>query len=304
MTIVGGGPAGISAAIWCAELGVSSLILESADELFGQLHTIHNPIENYPGISARNGAEMIKHFRRSISRSELRAETGVSISAVNCNERTVKLDDGRSFNGRILMIATGVRRKTLGVPGEERFQGKGILQSGARERESVKGKRVVVVGGGDAAVENALILAEFAEEVTLIHRREKLAARDEFLKRAATEPKIQPVLETEVTEIVGDERVSCIEVRSTRSGIATRIKTDFFIARIGYAPNSELVSGQLDSDLNGYLTVDNECRTGLPGVYAVGDVACPISPTIATAVGMGATAAKSAFSLLTSKKTV
>lgn len=304
MIIIGGGPAGISAAIWCGDLGLSSIILERSGQPYGQLRSIHNPIENYPGILARNGAELIEHFQRSVSHWKLNIETGLSIVSTDCHRRVVTLEDGRELDGRALVIATGVRRKTLGIPGEDEFRGRGVLGSGAGERETVTGKRVVVVGGGDAAVENALILADYADEVTLVHRRQELTSREEFLERLNADPKIRVLFGSEVTRIGGDERVRFAEVSSDHAHASIRVDTDFFIARLGYIPNSELVAEQLTTDPKGYLLVDNECRTSLPDIYAIGDVASHVSPTIATAVGMGATAAKSIYSLLKLRKTV
>ena len=303
VVIIGGGPAGISAAVWCSDLGLSSTILEVENRLFGQLHRIHNPITNYLGATAKNGEQLIEKFKESIDLNRLRAENGVSIAAVDCERKTITLTDEREFVSRAIFIATGVRRRTLGVPGEDRLQGKGILRSGADEKASVRGKRVVVVGGGDAAAENALILADFAERVYLVHRREELTARAEFRERIASQPKIHLELGSNVSEVGGRDRVEFVRVKSA-DGRESRLDAEHFIARIGVVANSELFLSQVEHDPSGYLKVDSECRTSLRGVYAIGDVASPSSPTIATAVGMGATAAKSVNYLLTRKKTV
>lgn len=301
--IIGGGAAGISAAIWCADLGMTSLILEREEELYGQLRWINGPIRNYPGVNVRNGAELIELFDRSVAECGVKTVTGISVEFVDCAAKTVRLGDGRVYVGEAIFIATGIRRRTLGVKGESEFKGKGILLSGAGERESVKGKRVVVVGGGDAAAENALLLSEHAERVYLIHRRDTLSARNEFQDRVFSTPNIELVLESEVVKIGGTDRIKWIDIKS-RTGEHSRIEAEHFIARVGVTPNSELFTPQLSTDDHGYILVDNLGRTNIGGVYAIGDVANPTSPTIATAVGMGATAAKSAFSLLTSKKTV
>ncbi len=167
----------------------------------------------------------------------------------------------------------------------------------------VKGKRVVVVGGGDAAAENALLLSEHAERVLLVHRRNRLTARKEFQDRIFSTPNIELVLESEIARIGGTDRIKWVDIKS-RIGDRSRIEAEYLIARIGVTPNTEVLNSQLATDSQGYILVDQLGKTNIEGVYAIGDVANPISPTIATAVGMGATAAKSAFSLLASSKTV
>ena len=303
VVIIGGGPAGISAAVWCADLGLTSVVLERESEPYGQLRWIHNPIANYLGVRARDGAELIELFGKSARPWGIRVECGVAVESVNCKRRAVALAGGREISGRALFIATGVRRRTLGVPGEDRFRGNGILRSGAGDRESVKGKRVVVVGGGDAAAENALLLADLAEHVYLVHRRDHLTARTEFRQAIESRPNIEPIFGSEVVRLGGGERLEYVEVSGPR-GSALRLPTDHFIARIGVAPNSGIVASQLDLDATGYILVDTECRTSAEAVYAIGDVANPTSPTLATATGTAATAAKSAFTLLTSHKSI
>ena len=303
VVIIGGGPAGISAAVWCADLGLSSVVLERESEPYGQLHWIHNPIKNYLGVRVRNGAELIERFEKSVRSWKLRIETGAVVESVDCKRRAVALAGGREIAARSLFIATGVRRRRLGVPGEERFVGKGVLTSGAGERESVKGKRVVVVGGGDAAAENALLLADFAAQVYLIHRRDRLSARPEFRQAVESRMNIETIFESEVIELTGSHRLEHVEIKGP-DGSITRLPADHFIARIGVDPNSELVASQLHLDTQGYIVVDAESRTSTEAVYAIGDVANPTSPTIPTATGTGATAAKSLFRLLSGKKSL
>jgi thioredoxin reductase (NADPH) len=303
VVIVGGGPAGISAAVWCADLGLSAVVLEREREPYGQLRWIHNPIANYLGVRAQNGGELIEQFDETARSWGIRIETGAAVESVDCKRRSVTLAGGREIAGRALFLATGIRRRTLGVPGEDRFEGKGILRSGAGERENVKGKRVVVVGGGDAAAENALLLAEFARHVHLVHRRDRLAARPEFYRAVESSPNIETIFESEIVELVGGERLEKVDIKGP-DGSVTRLPVDHFIARIGVTPNSEVVTGQLELDANGYILVDAESRTSVHAVYAIGDVANPVSPTIPTAIGTAVTAAKSAFRLLAAGKSL
>jgi thioredoxin reductase (NADPH) len=303
VVIIGGGPAGISAAVWCADLGLSCVVLERERKPYGQLHWIHNPIRNYLGVRARNGADLIERFDETVTSWNIRIETETVVENIDCKRRAITLGGDREISARALFIATGVRRRKLGVPGEDRFAGKGILTSGAGERESVKGKRVVVVGGGDAAAENALLLADFAAQIYLIHRRDRLTARPEFRQAVESRVNIDTILESEVIELTGSHRLEHVEIKGPEGSI-TRLPADHFIARIGVDPNSELVASQVDLDENSYILVDAESHTSTEAVYAIGDVANPASPTISTATGTGATAAKSAFALITSQKSI
>lgn len=284
--IIGGGAAGISAAIWCADLGLTATLVERS-EIGGQLHWIHNRITNYPGVVAENGKVLNDRFRSSLDsysinahRAEIRRFAALDLSCIDA--------DGSKLSADAIIIATGIRRRTLDVPGEQSFVGRGILGSGSRDRKEVAGKRVVVIGGGDAAAENALILAEYADHVHLIHRGSSLSARDEFRTAVEGHDRIEIILSTHIRAFYGQEHLETIELSNRQS-----IDIDHAVIRVGVEPNSDRFAGQIELDDRGYLLVDGECRTSAEMVYAIGDVANPVAPTIATAVGMAATAVKS-----------
>jgi len=297
VVIIGAGPAGLSALLWCADLGLDAAIVEQRPEPGGQLLAIHNPITNYLGLKTQNGREMrdlfVKHAGDLLT-SEFIGTTAVSIDA---HKKEVQLSDGLLVRSGAIILATGVRRRRLGTEGETEFQGKGILESGAKEKELVKGKRVVIVGGGDAALENAVILGDVADQVTVIHRRGSFRARQEFINAAESRPNISFLMNAKVSKISGSNAVEYVEVIAA-DGRTISIHTNAVLIRIGVEPNSDLVRSSLRVDAGGYVMVDSQCRTSVPGIFAIGDVAEPDSPTISTAVGMGATAAKSIFSLL------
>ena len=183
--IAGGGPAGLSALLWCADLGLDAILLEKEAEFGGQLLLTHNAIQNYLGVAAANGRELRDIFLRHLENANLARLAGAAIANADLSQKTLTLADGTEYSGRAIIIATGVRRRKLRVPGEEKFHGKGILESGKQAADAMHGKTVVIVGGGDAALENALIISETARKVVVVHRRPDLTARDEFQRLAA-----------------------------------------------------------------------------------------------------------------------
>lgn len=288
--IIGGGVAGITAAIWCSDLDLKARLVESSGDLGGQLHLINNRITNYPGVIAENGVSLLAQFERTMKlHSSFEISKG-TIAEVDTEALTCIDAAGSVYSANAIILATGVRRRKLNVYGEDVFAGKGILSSGMKERSVVAGKNVAVVGGGDAAAENALILSEFAERVFLIHRGERLSARTEFVKAINSNRRIEKILNTTVTGFLGSERLSSIELDGD---VRQNLKIDHAIVRIGVRPNSELVKTKLDLDARGYVLVDSEFGTSRENIYAIGDVANPVSPTIASAVGMAASATKS-----------
>jgi thioredoxin reductase (NADPH) len=292
VVVIGGGPAGLSAAGWCTELGLSAVLLERGSDIGGQLHSIYGPIENYLGRRAENGGEMLRYFRESVARFDFVRRIGSEAISIDLPARSVVLGDGDKIAFRCLILATGVRRRRLGVPGEQEFREKGIIESGMRDRELVTGKKVVIVGGGDAAIENALILSELASSVTVVHRRTDFRARDEMLRKIDARGNVEFSLGSEVTKITGEGELSAVEVTDTASGRTRQLPADVVLIRIGVEPNSELVREIVELDANGYVATDALSESSADGIFAVGDVANPVSPTLSTAAGTGATAAK------------
>jgi len=252
--IIGGGAAGLSAALWCAELKLKTLVLERGAELGGQLLRVYNPVKNHLGIETENGRELRDVFLKQIENYPFTVRLQSEIAQIDLKSKSVTLAGGETFRARAVIVATGVRRRKLDVEGEEKFAGKGIIESGARDADAVKNKNVCVVGGGDAALENALILSETAARVTLVHRREDFRARPEFIAQVKKNPKVEIFTGTIVRGIFGKQKVEMVKLENLK----TRKKIE----------------------------------KNVEAVYAVGDAANPIAPTVSSAVGMGATAAK------------
>jgi thioredoxin reductase (NADPH) len=289
--ILGGGPAGLAAAMWSAELGLRSIVLEKNAEFGGQLHWIHTPILNYPGVKSRNGVEFLSKLLKQLGKKAFESRTNSEITHIDLKKRMLSLSNGESLQAKALVIATGVRRRTLGVEGEGDFVGRGLLETGQRDRHLLAGKRLMIVGGGDAAFENAAVLSEYAEQVFLLHRRQTFTARKDFVDKVIDNPRIEIIREAVVKRLTGRDRLEGVEYLDSKTGSVKSISIDTLLIRIGVMPNTEMFQG-LELDGKGYILVNAACKTSVDGVFAIGDVANPISPTISTAVGMGSTAVK------------
>jgi thioredoxin reductase (NADPH) len=299
--IIGAGPAGLSTAFWCDELGLDTLVLEQSEQVGGQLHRVYNPINNYLGLKAHNGEELLEHFAADVDSAEFDLWTQTTISSVDLKAKRVSLASGEELQSIAIVIATGVRPRELGGPGEKEFAGKGMIESATRDRQLFAGQDVCVVGGGDAAVENALLLSHECPTVTLVHRGKKLRARSEFTEQLQTVHCITVFTESVLTRIIGEDQVEAVEIKRKQALKPFQMAVRGVLIRIGVEPNIGLFREQIETDENGYLVVNSQQETNVPMVFAVGDVSNPVAPTISSATGAGATAAKVIASRLKAK---
>ena len=299
--IIGGGAAGLSAALWCDELGLNTLLLESNAELGGQLLRIYNKIKNHLGSEAKNGRELRDIFVRQIETRNFTLRLETKVREVDLEKKSVVLEKGETLFARAIIIAAGIKRRKLNVAGEEKFQNKGIIQSGKRDQNLVKGKTAAIIGGGDAAFENALILAETATKVLLVHRGKDFRARKEFVGKVLENPKVEILTETVLTKFIGNEEIEAVELKNLKTGDTKILPAEAALIRIGVAPDTEIFRGKIDLDERGYIKIDSRCETNVKDIFAVGDVANPVAPTVSSAVGMGATAAKAILEMMNSE---
>jgi thioredoxin reductase (NADPH) len=276
-------------------------MFEREKEAGGQLLSIYGEVTNYPGVVARDGRELRDRFLQTAADKKVPIRLSANVVAIDTKRLNVSLENGEDVFVRSFVLATGVRRRTLGLDGEQRLAGRGVLVSGVRDRESVRGKRLVIVGGGDAAFENALLLSDVAGSIDLVHRGATFRARAEFTAPVLQNPRITIHTNSRVREIIGSDRLTEIVIEN-EAHHEHHLAADALLVRIGVQPNSELARGIVDLDEQGYIITGADCSTSSAGIFAIGDVAHPTAATIAGAVGNGATAAKALRSFLDARR--
>ena len=288
--ILGSGPAGLAAALYAARADLAPVVLTGMS-LGGQVSLTYT-VENYPGFPAGvGGQELVDLFQKQAERFGARVEFDTA-TEVDLSRRPFRV---RTYNGEYLadtlIITTGATPIHLGVPGENEFTGRGVSYCATCDGWFFKDKDVVVVGGGDSALEEGLFLTRYAKSITIVHRRDALRAGAILQKRAMEEPKIKFIWDTVVTEVLGDEAVKALRIKNVKTGAEQDLPTDGLFVFIGHHPNTELFAGQLEMDGRGYLRTDVTMHTNVPGVFVAGEAGDPNYRQVITSAGMGAAAA-------------
>jgi thioredoxin reductase (NADPH) len=295
--ILGSGPAGLSAALYAARAEMNPVVLTGM-ELGGQAALTYT-IENYPGFpEGVSGSQLGELFQKQAERFGARVEID-SATSVDLSQRPFKVT---SFNGQFLadslIIATGATPDHLLIPGENELTGRGVSYCATCDGWFFKDKKVVVVGGGDSALEEGVFLTRYAKSVTIVHRRDSLRAGQILQKRAFDNEKVDFIWNTVVTEVIGKAAVEALRLKDTVTGEERIFPTEGMFIFIGHTPNTGLFKGQLELDEGGYIKTDTLMQTSVPGVYAAGEVADPIYRQVVTSAGMGAAAAMQAIRYL------
>jgi thioredoxin reductase (NADPH) len=295
LLIVGAGPAGASAALWARTLGLSTLVLEAGPAPGGQLHHIHFRPTNVAGAVEGHGPAIASALAGQLAAVGIEVRCGDAAVAFDPAALVVRTTAGERLKALAVLVACGVRRRRLEVPGESELEGRGVSFSATQDRERFAGEDVVVVGGGNAAFENALILAEVGCHVTLVVRG-RPRARQEFRERVAAAPQIEVLEGTRVTAVLGEERMRAVRLAGARGEFD--LPAAGLVVKVGVIPNTGWCAGALELDAEGYLLVDDHLGTSHPRVLAAGDVTRPSLAGIAVALGQGALAAAAVRAML------
>jgi len=289
--ILGGGPAGLTAGIYAARETLDVLLLEKS--LTGGIPAIVDLIENYPGFpEGINGMELMQKIRAQADRFGLQVSEFEEVSKIIAEAGRFKIiTENKRYATRSVIIATGGQPRKLGIPAEEEYLGRGVSYCATCDGPLYRDADLIVVGGGNAAVQEALFLTKFAKRVTIVHRRDKLRAQPILQERALKNEKITIMWNAVVSNIYGNQQVEGAEIRNVQTGDKINLPVQGVFIFIGWLPNTEFVHGLVQLDGEQHIVTDAEMRTSIPGIFAVGDVRSKPFRQIAEAVGEGAIAA-------------
>ncbi len=290
LIIIGSGPAGLTAAVYAARANLAPLVF--AGYQYGGQLMFTTEVENYPGFpSGVLGPELMESFRAQAERFGAKIEN-VDVTQVDFTQRPLRVWTGDTVvEAESVIVATGASARWLGVPGEARLRGRGVSTCATCDGAFFKDKKIVVVGGGDSAMEEAIFLTRFGSHVTVLHRRETLRASKIMAERALAHPKISFSFNTAVEEVRGDQTLQALLVRDTVTGNTSELEADAMFIAIGHDPNTAVFEGQLERDAYGYVTSPDGVHTNAAGVFVAGDVYDIRYKQAVTAAGMGCRAA-------------
>lgn len=291
--IIGSGPAGLSAAIYAQRACLDTIVIEKNGISGGQVLNTWE-VDNYPGFPGVTGFELSRQFRehanklgaRVVQDEVVQVELSGNVKKVVCEEET--------YEARCVILASGAHHRTLEVPGEEELRGAGVSYCATCDGAFFRGRTVAVVGGGDAALEDAIFLARMCEKVYIVHRRDKLRGAKRLQERLQALENVEFVWNSETVAIEGNAQVEALRLRQTKTGEEKRLDVDGVFIAVGIAPESELYAGQLELDEQGYIRADESGQTSVPGVFAAGDVRTKALRQILTAASDGANCVASA----------
>lgn len=291
VVIIGSGPAGLTAALYTARANLEPLVIRGLQP--GGLIATTSEVENYPGFpDAVGGYDLAQKMEDQAARFGT-AFLDALVEKVDFSVRPFVLttDGGETITADTVVISTGASPRHLGVPGEEKLANRGVSYCATCDGFFFRNKRVVVVGGGNSALDEGLFLTRYVDELVIVHRRDSLRADPVLQERAFTNPKVRFVWDSTVSEVLGDEQVSGVRLTNLKTGEQTDLETDGVFPYIGHIPNTWLFKGQIDLDESGFIMADDHTRTNIPGVFAAGDVVDYVYRQAITAAGDGCKAA-------------
>ena len=300
VVVIGAGPAGMAAALYASRANLKTVLIEKGAPGGEVLNTAE--VENYPGFSLISGPELAQHMYDGAMRFNAEHVYGDVSEIEVVGEKRYVHTATKVYETSAVIVATGSFHRPLGVPGEQELAGRGVSYCAVCDGFFFRNKQIVVVGGGDSAVEEAHYLTQFAEKVTLIHRRDALRAQKVLQDRALNNPKIEVIWDTVVEQINGDEKVQSVSLKNVKTGETTELATDGVFIYVGLVPNSQVVTGLGVTDEEGWIITNDHMETSLPGLFAAGDVRQKHLRQIVTATGDGGVAGHQAYQYLESLK--
>lgn len=296
--VLGGGPAGLTAGIYLSRARLSTLILNEGTA-GGQMVLTHE-IANYPGVESISGYQLSSVMRKQAQSfgAIIRSNVVVEQMDLSSKVKSFTLADGKRYTSDAVILATGGRSRTLGVPGEDRLKGQGVSYCATCDGDFFTGKEIVVVGGGNSALEEAVSLTKYADKVTIVHQFDHFQAFEHAVKEAKENPKISFVMESTITSFNGDSSLDSVDIKNLKTGEVRNFKTDGIFIFIGYVPNTESLKGMVDLNERGEIKVTADMETSIPGVFAAGDCIAKRYRQVTTSVGEGTIAALTASAYL------
>jgi thioredoxin reductase (NADPH) len=294
--IIGGGPAGLTAGLYASRAGLKTLLIERG--IFGGQIVNASQVDNYPGFpEGISGFELASLMQEQAIKYGLET-TNATVTAIKTGGNYNVITADGNFEASAVIIAAGSEYRRLGVPGEEKFVGRGVSYCATCDGFLFRDLDVAVVGGGDTAITDALELSEHASKVYIIHRRDQLRAGQVLQQKALAQPKLEPIWNTVVEEVIGDSKVRGLNLRNVKTGEITKLEVAGVFVAIGFEPNSRCFADIVELDEARLIKTDEFMATSAPGIFAVGDIRRNSPRQVASAVGDGATASLSAFKYL------
>lgn len=302
--IIGAGPAGLTAGIYLSRARVKTLILNEGT-VGGQMVLTHE-IANYPGVESISGYQLAMIMKKQAQSFGCDIKSNIIVKDINPHgrEKSVMLSDGTKYTSDALIVTTGGRSRTIGVPGEEQLKGRGISYCATCDGDFFTDKEIVVVGGGNSALEEAVSLTKYASKVTIVHQFDHFQALQHYVDEAKKNPKIHFIMESTIAAFHGDEKLESVDIRNLKTEEIYNFKTDGTFVFIGYVPNTESLKGKVDLNQWGEIVVKPDMSTSVEGVFGAGDSITKRFRQVTTAVGDGTVAALSASAYINELKKV
>jgi len=301
--IIGGGPAGMTAGIYLSRARLKTLII--SDGVLGGQMVLTHEIANYPGVESISGYQLSNIMKKQAKAFGCIIKGNTSVESFNLEDeiKEVTLSDGNTYTANAVILTPGGRSRTLNMPGEAQFKGRGISYCATCDGDFFTGKEIVVVGGGNSALEEAVSLTRYATKVTIVHQFDHFQAFEYAVEEAKANDKINFIMESSIVKFNGDDKIESVEIKNLKTGEIQDFKTDGVFIFIGYVPNTEFLKGTVNMNKWNEIIVDSDMLTSIPGVYAAGDSIVKRYRQVTTAVGDATVAALAASNYIHQLKT-